>query len=476
MIATRETIDKVFPGKTEFISNRQVNKITNAVFQLLRDTGVKFDKHERAYRLLQKAGCKISSDGIVKFPIKVIEENLFNVPEIFRWWDRTGSKYIEYGSGKTFFIADCKAPNYIDPFTGQTKPSDQEGVKLLTKLADALPEIDICGTPITTNDFLQDNLNTILNTTKPLILLSGEDSKILKATIELGTALRGSRENLKNKPFFATIISPEILHFPKFAIDEIELCTEYNIPIFMAEMAVGGISSPVTIPGTLVLCMASTLSGIILTQLFKKGHPCNETSFPTFMDPATMGIGGFPENTMADMIRHEICTRLNIPFSQQTALVSRNSSFNQDCVAEINWNLGALTASKFDAFWGAGTMKAGLIYSPHSLVYANDLAAMQRKVWKGVDIDDNGLGLDVINKVKNGMYITEDHTIANIRKHLWMGKYSSHQNNDSEKDLFKRIEENTIKLLDKHNNEMLSVEKIKLLKEIAEKYKKDIRV
>jgi trimethylamine---corrinoid protein Co-methyltransferase len=472
MIATKNLIERTFPNKIEGVSSNNVNRVIKAVFQLLKETGIKFDKHEHAYYLLSKAGCKISSDGIVKFPLEVIEENLFHVPKCFKWWNRSGSESIEYGSGKTHFIADCKAPSYIDPYTGKKILSDQKGVGLLARLADALPDIDICGTPITTNDFLLDNINTVLNTSKPVLLLSGDDPEILKGTIEIATAVRGGKANLKEKPYFCTLISPEILHYPAFAIEEIKLCTENNIPIFMAEMAIGGVSSPVTIPGTLITCMASTLSGIILTQLFKKGHPCCEASFPTFMDPRTAGIGGLPENSMADMLRLEVCKKLNIPYSQQTALVSKYSKFNQDCVSEIAWNTGMLSTSSFDSFWGAGTLEAGLTYSPHCLVYANELASMSRKVWQGITVDENSIALDVIKEVKNGTYITEDHTAQNTRKGLWRSKYSAPKNNDVEKDLFERINESLLKILDTHEPESLSDRQLSEIENIKEKYNK----
>lgn len=279
-----------FKAGNKILSEQEVTKIVKATFNFLQETGVKFDKHQQAYELLSKAGCDISQDGMVKFPAELIEKCLSHVPKTFKWWNRAGTEFLEYGAGKTFFIADTKAPNYIDPYTGERKLADQDSAALMVRLIDALPEMDICGTPITSNNFIADNATTIANTSKPVFLTSGDNSDILKATIELGTAIREGTENLKKKPYLATIISPEVLHYPDVVIEQIQLCAENNIPVFLATLPIGGVSSPVTIAGTLVVCLATILPGIVLAQLLKKGLPCNDTSFPTFMDPTTAGF------------------------------------------------------------------------------------------------------------------------------------------------------------------------------------------
>jgi len=458
----------------KILSDQEVDKIIKTTFNFLRETGVKFDKHEQAYELLSKAGCDISQDGMVKFPAGLIEKCLSYVPKTFKWWNRAGTEFIEYGAGKPCFIADTKAPNYIDPYTGERKPGNQDSAALMARLVDALPEMDICGTPISTDNFIADNATTIANRSKPVFLTSGDKSDILKATIELGAAVRGGTDNLKEKSYFATIISPEVLHYTDVVIEQIQLCAENNVPVFIGTMPIGGVSSPVTIAGTLVVCLASVLPGVVLAQLLKKGHPCNDSSFPTFMDPATAGIGGIPENTMADMARSQICRKLGLPLSQQTALAAMSSEFNQDSIAEVSWNFGELARFSFDAFWGAGCVDSGLAFSPHSLVYANELASLTRRVRKGVTVDDDSLALDEIKNVEPGMFIMEEHTALHARQDLWRGKYSmplGQETTDRKKDLGERIGDHVKNLLDTHELEHLPESLHKALDSIVEKYK-----
>jgi trimethylamine--corrinoid protein Co-methyltransferase len=442
------------------------------IFQFLEETGVKFDKHEQAYDLLSKAGCDISSDDIVKFPSKVVEEYLSCVPKSFEWWNRAGTEFVEYGSGNACFIADAKAPNYIDPSTGEKRQSDQDGAALMVRIADTLPEMDICGTPITTDDFIADNGTTVANTSKPVYLIAGDKTDILKAAVEMGAAIRGGIEELKGKPYLSTLISPEVLHNPKTVIEQIQLCTENNVPTFLGPMPIGGVSSPVTIAGTLIVCLASTLPGIILAQLFKKGHPCVDSSYPSFMDPSTGGLGGIPENSMADMARSQICRKLGILLSQQTSLGAITPEFNQDCIAEITWDFGRLSTSSFDSFWGSGCVGAGMVFSPHSLIYGNELASAARRVWKGIPVDEDNLAIDKIKTVKSSMYIMEEHTALHSRKDLWRGKYSLPlRGAEGGKDLSGRIDDHLKNILETHEVEPLSESQQKAINDIVEKYK-----
>jgi len=409
---------------------------------------------------------------MVKFPSKVVEEYLSYVPKSFKWWNRAGTEFVEYGSGNACFIADAKAPNYIDPSTGEKKQSNQDGAALMVRLCDAMPEMDICGTPVTTDDFISDNATAIANTSKPVYLIAGDKTDILKAAVEMGVAVRGGIEELRERPYLSTLISPEVLHNPKTVIEQIQLCTENDVPTFLGPMPIGGVSSPVTIAGTLVVCLASTLPGIILTQLFKKGHPCVDSSYPSFMDPATGGLGGIPENSMADMARSQICRKLGIPLSQQTSLGSITPEFNQDCVAEITWDFGWLSTSSFDSFWGSGCVGAGMVFSPHSLIYCNELASAARRVWKGIPVDEDNLAIDKIKTVKSAMYIMEEHTARHSRKDLWRGKYSMPlRGAEGGKDLSGRIDDHLKEILETHEVEPLSESQQKAINDIVEKYR-----
>ena len=463
------------PHRLEVLSPRSVDKLIHAVFGLLEETGIRFDKHEHAYDLFTQAGCDISSDGIVKFPSRIVEECLAQCPKGYRWWNREGTKFGDYGSGDPRFIAGCWAPHYLDPRTGEKKQGDQDAIALLTRLSDALPEIDISGMPISTGDFIADCTTIVANTTKPVLFSAGGDTNVVRALIELGAVLRGGIGELKEKPYFTLHINPEVLHYPTDVSEQIVLCAEYGIPISIAAAAIGGLSSPVTMAGTLTMCLATTFPGIVLAQMAKDGHPCTETSTPAFMDPATAAIGGMPENCLSDMARAQVCRKLGPLVGQLSAFGGLTPEFNQDYIAKTTWDFAELITSPFDAFFVVASLEAGLANSPHALVYANELASMARRVWKGIPLDDEHLALDLIKNVGSGMYIAEEHTAMHSRTDLWRGRYvktiSRHDwEAGGRKEMSTRIQEDLCEILDTHVVEPLPERVQAAVRGIVEKY------
>ena len=171
------------------------------------------------------------------------------------------------------------------------------------------------------------------------------------------------------------------------------------------------------------MCLATTFPGIVLAQLFKKGHPCTEASTPSFMDPATAAIRGIPENALADMAKLEVCRKLGPLVGQLSAFGAITPEFNQDAIAKITWDFGELATCAFDSFLAIGALDTGLVNSPKATVYANELASMARRVWRGIPVDDDSLAVDVIKSVGSGMYLTNTHSALHARKDLWRGKY-----------------------------------------------------
>ncbi len=470
---------RTFPNRMEIMSPQAVDKIIDVTLGYLGGTGIKFDSHEQAYDTLSKAGCAISSDGIVKFPVELVKECLAQCPENYQWWNREGTECVEYGSGNTCFISSCWAPYYIDPYTGEKKIGDQEGIAILTRLNDALPEIDICGIPITTGDFVADSATIMANTTKPVHFSAGEDANALRGLIELGTALRGSIEKLKEKPYFSLHINPELLRYPAAVSKQIQLCAENNIPITIATMGIGGLTSPITMAGTLTMCLVTTFPGIVLAQLLKKGLPCTEASTPSFMDPATAAIRGIPENALTDMARLEVCRELGPLVGQLSAFGAITPEFNQDAVAKITWDFSELATCSFDSFLAIGAVDTGLVNSPHATVYANEIAGMARRVWKGIPTDDESFALDLIKEVGTEMYLTQKHTARHMRKDLWRGKHIKNISlgdweEGGKKDLSDRIQDDLKTILEEHPVEPLSEDLQRTVKGITEKYKIDI--
>jgi trimethylamine:corrinoid methyltransferase-like protein len=87
----------------EVMSKTQVQKIVDAIFQLLRETGVAFDPDPRVMDLFSDAGCDISADHVVRFESDFVKECLDSMPKSAKIWNRDGSDFHEMREGNTVF-------------------------------------------------------------------------------------------------------------------------------------------------------------------------------------------------------------------------------------------------------------------------------------------------------------------------------------------------------------------------------------
>ena len=344
------------------------------------------------------------------------------------------------------------------------------------RLMNYLPHVDISGNLVATDNFNFDNANVICNTNMPMMLGAGNSDIELKNLIKMALVVRESKEKLSEKPFIATCVSALMLKWPSFILEQIHLCVEYNIPLFSSTMPVGGVSGPVTIPGNLLLGVATTLFGIILAQLAKPGLPCVDMYHSTYMDQANGKVGGMPENYIGENLRISMLNNvLGIPTVDGTTACSNSLSFNQDAIFEMTYNFRdsyiGITEGITDGYWGVGALETGLIYSPHALIFVNELIDMAQKELTPVEINPTTLPLDLIKEVKGGVYIAEEHTLENMNKSLWRGKYYHHGKTDPSLDIFDRLNNAYFDIMNKAKSDKIDAKKQQAIMKIANEAK-----
>jgi len=360
----------------EPLSDAQVEKIINAVFQLMREVGVKFDPDPRVTHLLSEAGCTISSDGIVKFPEELVRESLDSVAKSAKLWNRPGSEYIEFADRNTILMAGVGCPNVIDLETREQRPSSAEDLATITRVADALANIDGVCLPCTilekANVYgeMDQFLLMAANTTKPLTYQCVEE-KALEVAIEMAAAIRGGPDQLRAKPYFLHQLTPLPLYYFKKMIDQLFLCVENGIPSQVITMHVGGASAPVTIAGNVVHCFATDFAGIVLSQLIEKGSFCMTSSHSVFIDPVTANLGGFPEAILAEMARCQVSKALGLPRSVGMAGANIGRRFDQYCAFLDTLTMMQTVYSQPGYCWCIGLVDAGMAYSLHALLFCN---------------------------------------------------------------------------------------------------------
>ncbi len=404
-------------------------QLIEGALTLMHDCGVAFDPETQALDLFREAGCDVSSDGVVRFPAQLVRAALDSSAKSVSLWDRSGRRSIGLDDRHTWFMPGMTCIKIFDPGSGEPRPSNGEDLAMVTRVADALPNMDaVCVSVknVAHSDIhgeIEEFAIMAANTTKPLEYLC-EHAESLDPVIEMAAAIRGGREALLAKPYFLHIITPLPLNYPRAHVEQLAKCVRAGVPVSVGTLPIGGASTPITTAGCMVNSLATDFAGMVLAQLIRRGAFCVGSSDVSFMEPATGGIGNFAQTSLADMVMCQVRRRLGLPSFTGAGGHSAARRFNADAVAEISLGMMQAFYSRPATLDYLGSLDQGLTFSLHALCLCDDLAGLLRTLWQGVTIDADTVALDVARQVgARGNYLGQRHTAAHCREHLWNSRY-----------------------------------------------------
>jgi trimethylamine--corrinoid protein Co-methyltransferase len=460
-----------------------MDRIIAAAFELMSETGVGFELDAALADRLARAGCDVSSDGRVKFPIELIRKSLGAAAKSVKLWDRAGTSAIEIDKDHTWFMPGMTCIKIFDEATGEARQSGREDLATATRVSDAMPNIDaVC---IACKNVDESNIHgeidefSVLaeNTTKPLLYLC-ENAESLGAVIEMAAAIRGGRKELSERPYFMHLVTPLPLYYAKSHSDQIIEAAEAGVPLAAGTVTIGGATAPITIAGCVVHSMATDLAGIVLSQIAREGSFCGGSTDASFMESATGAIGAPSQTALAEMAMCEISRSLGIQRITSTAGWSLSRRFNQDAAAEIAADMMHAFYSRPAVCPYMGTLDEGITFSLHGLLFADELAGLLRRMWRGIEVSDETLAKEMTRQEgPGGNYLAHEHTAQYCRRETWNARYLGARYPTAsgglpDEDLFERIDRELQEILRSHRPDPLPEATRDEMRSIRERFRK----
>ena len=276
-----------------------------ATLEVLEKTGV-FVADDQALDIFDGGGAVVNpKNKIVKIPPYLVEDAIRTAPPKLFLAGRTPNNDIVLESNRVGFTTFGEGVFVIDPYTGELRKSTKKDVADAAKLADYLSEIDVYERAVGAHDVPQEvgqihNAEASFNNTSKHLFMGAFTGYQLDRLVEMATVIAGGKDNLRQRPIFTTITCPiSPLQLVQDTCEIIIGAARHGIGVNILSMAMAGGSSPVTLAGTLVIHNAEVLSGIVLSQLTRKGVPVIYGSSTTAMDlrMASASVGS-PECAM----------------------------------------------------------------------------------------------------------------------------------------------------------------------------------
>jgi len=440
----------------------QVRELIEAAVGHLAVAGAGFEPGTEAIELFAAAGCAIDAAGIVRMPESLVRESLASVAKSARLYDRAGQASLLLDNQHTWFMPGMTCIKVYDDLTGAPRESTREDLEAITRVADALPNIDgaCIGCKNVTRSDIHGEIDEFSamaeNTTKPLEYLC-EHAASLKVVIEMAAAIRGGREALAAKPYFLLIVTPLPLDYHATHIEQVIMAARAGVPVSVGTLPIGGASTPITMAGSITHSLATDFAGMVLGQLARQGACVVGSSDVCFMEPATGGIGNFVHTALSDMVMCQIRRELGLPSFTGIGGTSNARRFNQDAVWEISSNMMQAFYSRPATLDYLGSLDQGLTYSLPALALCDELAGMLRTLWQGVKVDSDTLATELIRAVgPRGNFLAHRHTVSHCREQLWparfLGPHMPLSNDDkADLDLSERITAELRRILAEHH-------------------------
>jgi trimethylamine--corrinoid protein Co-methyltransferase len=319
------------------------------------------------------------------------------------------------------------------------------------------------------------------NTTKPLFF-STESTAINASIIDMMKVIAGKNNISECPSAISQLSSTSPLLWEPGAVDAlIDVATE-GVPLNLLPEPMTGVSAPYTVAGLLTMHNTEVLSGVVLSQLVRSGAPViYGSSWTTFDMKYTAAIIGSPETSMLRVAGCQMARYYSMPSHTTAPNSDSNAHDEQNSWEKTISNMCAICGGN-DLVMNSGMFATGLTISLEQLVLDDEINGIIRRLHRGIQVDKNTIGVQVINSVgPKGSFLMEEHTMDFLYSGEFREVKVSNTNNYDNwmAEGAPTVEKNASKIVENYlkegNGKILNGEIIKKLNGIIKVFESSIR-
>jgi trimethylamine--corrinoid protein Co-methyltransferase len=414
------------------LSKKQIQTIYGATLECLNRTGVHI-RNAEARDLLLQAGARV--EGIrVWIPPHVVQDAIAANPRSFTLWARPAGDgrvqdprlRLEIMPGQTYFGAGPTCTYFVDPFTGERRKARRGDPALAAQVSDALDNLDYVMGLALIDDVphhlapVYEFAEMVINTAKPVLPWAYNVDNV-RDIHDIGVAVAGSEQALREQPFFGLFVtyqSPLIQTHEDVA--NALWAAGRGIPVVIIGGGAAGTSAPVTGAATLVISLAGALTTLAIIQLKHPGAPVCIGGVPEAMDLRTARpCYGGPEMSLYSAAMAEVARDLGLPF-MGTAGASEAKTLDLQAAIESTFQVVISSLSAATLIHDVGFLDCADIGSLESLVMNDEIISMTRRLMRGIEVSEDTLMLDLIDKIgPGGEFVSTKETARRCRREIW---------------------------------------------------------
>jgi len=435
--------------------------------EVLRRIGIKVWEPE-SFALFKNAGAEVDPKSLmVKLSESLVKETVRKAPSEFYMYGRDPKFRLHMGARKVHFSIAGQTIRIMDA-DGKVRSQvlhDSENVARIADWCENVHHISVGTTPKDVPDEIHPLYHLWANWKNSVKTTDGYNygKRLSTETIEMGSILRGGREELMKKPTllgFTNPVSP--MQLSKELMEGAIVYARNNQPMLYAPEALSGGTAPATLAGLTVQQNAEVLAGIMVSQLARPGAPILYGTVSAAMDmkTGTTALGG-PEVGLFNVAAAQLARYYNLP-CRGTGGNTDSKVLDPQAFIETSTSLlmAGLAGMNF-IYDAAGSLDGSLTISLEKIVIDSELAGMVARTLDGINITEETLAVDEICKVgPTASYLSSPFTSRMFRREHFLPDLVDRKSRetwqkDGGKDMVERAKEKVKWVLKEHHPDPL---------------------
>lgn len=423
-IETARFIERKVPN-FEILNAEALEVIEANAETVLEEIGVVFSDNPAALERWKAAGADVTGER-VRMPKGLARELCKTAPATYTQHARNPERNVVVG-GNTLVLAPVYGPPFVRDVAGGRRYATIEDFRNFVRLTYMSKWLHHSGgtvcepTDVPVNVRHLDMLHAHMTLSDKPFMGSVTEPERARDSVEMCELLFGKEFVAENTVMTSLININSPLTFDATMMGALEVYAEANQAAIISPFIVGGAMSPVSVAGTLTQATAEVLAGVAYSQLVRPGAPMIAGTFVTSID---MNSGaptfGTPEAGQITLGMGQIARRMGLPYRSAGSFCGSKLPDAQAAYETANsLNMGLLSGVNF-MLHAAGWLEGGLVASFEKFVMDADQLGILHKLAEGVDVSENGQGMDAIREVgPGGHYLGCAHTQANFKSAFW---------------------------------------------------------
>ena len=410
----------------KLLTDADIQKIHDAALTALETIGLA-DAPPSGVEILTEAGAIEGDDGRIRFPRALVEDTLAKAARDITLYSRDGKNDLLLSGKRVHFGTAGAAVHLVDVEKNEYRESTVQDLYDAARITDKLDNVHFFQRPIQSRD-IPDNYEMDLNTiyascsgTTKHIGTSFVEPDFVQGALEMIYEIAGGEDNFRARPFISNtncfVVPP--MKFATESCEVMEACIRGGLPVLLLSAGMAGATTPSTIAGAIMQSTAECLAGLVYVNAVVPGHPAIMGTWPFGLDIRTgaMSIGSGEQALMTAG-----CAQMhqfyNLPGGAAAGATDAKMPNMQAGWEMMCSNVMAGMSGLNMVYEAAGMHSSLLGFCHESLILADDLIGQALRCVRGIEVNDETLGLDQISNVclnEHGHFLGTEQTMNRMQ-------------------------------------------------------------